>query len=112
DGLPERMHCLQWHGAEIKTLPAGAKVLATSPDCAVQAMSWGPRAYSLQFHIEIEQSTVQDWSKIPEYETSLTAALGVNGQKTLEADCAAHMHAFNAMAERLYLNWLQTAARA
>lgn len=112
DGLPERMHCLQWHGAEIKTLPAGAKVLATSPDCAVQAMSWGPRAYSLQFHIEIEQSTVQDWGKIPEYEASLTAALGANGQKMLEADCAAHMHAFNAMAERLYLNWLQTAARA
>jgi hypothetical protein len=30
----------------------------------------------------------------------------------LEAGCAANMQAFNAMAERLYLNWLQTAARA
>jgi|TARA_X000000950_G_C13756830_1_gene595111 hypothetical protein len=55
---------------------------------------------------------VQDRSKIPEYEASLTAALSVNNQKTLEADCAAHMHAFNAMAKRLYLNWLQTAPRA
>ncbi len=106
------MCCLQWHSAKIKTLPAGAKVLATSPDCAVQAMSWGPRAYSLQFHIEIEQNTVQDWGKISEYAASLTAALGANGQKMLEADCAVHMQAFNAMAERLYLNWLQTAARA
>ena len=41
DGIPEKISCLQWHGAEIKKLPVGAKVLATSKDCAVQAMSWG-----------------------------------------------------------------------
>ena len=112
DGLPERMRCLQWYGAEIKKLPARAKVLATSPDCAVQAMSWGPGAYWLQFHIEIEQNTLQDWGKILGYAASLTSALGANGQKMPEAACADHMHAFNAMAEHLFLNWLQIAARA
>ena len=58
DGFPEKVPCLQWHSAEIKTLPPGAQVLATSPACAVQAMKWGTRAYSAQFHIEIESDTV------------------------------------------------------
>ena len=100
------MRCLQWYGAEIKKLPAGVKVLATSPDYVEQAMSCGPRAYWLQFHIEIEQNTLQEWGKILEYGASLTSALGANGQKMLEAACADHMHAFNAMAENLYLTWL------
>ena len=111
DGIPEKISCLQWHGAEIKKLPAGAKVLATSKDCAVQAMSWGPRAYSMQFHVEIEHSTIADWATISEYADSLKAALGPSGQEKLEKDCAVHMNDFNTMAERLYLNWLQTSAR-
>ena len=110
DGIPEKISCLQWHGAEIKKLPVGAKVLATSKDCAVQAMSWGPRAYSMQFHVEIEHSTIADWATISEYADSLKAALGPSGQEKLEKDCAVHMNDFNTMAERLYLNWRQTSA--
>ncbi|MXY33070.1 MAG: type 1 glutamine amidotransferase, partial [Boseongicola sp. SB0664_bin_43] len=52
DGFPEAFPCLQWHSAEVTKVPAGAEVLATSPACAVQALKWGPRAYSAQFHIE------------------------------------------------------------
>ena len=39
DGLPETFETLQWHSAEVKQMPAGAQCLATSPACAVQAMS-------------------------------------------------------------------------
>ena len=74
--------------------------MATSQDCALQAIRWGPRVYLRQVHIELEQSTVWDWAKISEYETNLIEALGANVQKTLEADCAAHIREFNAMAER------------
>ncbi|GAB4281870.1 MAG: type 1 glutamine amidotransferase [Roseovarius sp.] len=112
DGLPERFACLQWHGAEVTRMPAGAQCLATSPACAVQAMRWGTRAHSVQFHLEIEPDTVAEWGRIPAYAAALERALGPDGLARLEADCAAHMEAFHDMAERLYLNWMQTAARA
>jgi len=112
DGLPERFACLQWHGAEVTRMPAGAQCLATSPACAVQAMRWGTRAHSVQFHIEIEPDTVASWGAIPVYAEALDRAMGHGGAARLDAECAARMDEFNTMAERLYLNWLQTAARA
>jgi len=111
DGLPVTLDALQWHSAEVTALPEGAKVLMTSPDCAVQAMSWGPRAFSAQFHVEIEADTVENWAKIPEYHGALVKALGEDGAAKLKADCDARMKIFASNAERLYINWLQTTAR-
>jgi len=111
DGLPEAFPCLQWHGAEITRLPAGAKVLATSPACAVQAMSWGPRALSMQFHLEVEADTAANWTAIPAYARALDAAFGPGGAQRMVADCAARMAEMNTLAERVYINWLQACAR-
>ncbi|MFQ5565565.1 MAG: type 1 glutamine amidotransferase [Paracoccaceae bacterium] len=111
DDVPATFPCLQWHGAEVTRLPAGARVLATSPDCAVQAMSWGPRALSVQFHLEVEADTVANWAAIPAYREALDEAFGPGGAERLAADCAARMADFNTLAERVYINWLQAAAR-
>ena len=111
DGLPERIDCLQWHSAEVKTLPPGAQVLATSPDCAVQAMRWGTRAYSLQFHIETESDTVASWAAVPEYAAALEKAMGRGAVDRLVKDCAQKLDQFHASAERIYINWMQTSAR-
>lgn len=111
DGIPERFDCLQWHSAEVTALPPGAQVLATSPACAVQAMKWSTRAYSTQFHVEIESDTVTNWNAIPEYAQALEKAVGKDGAEGLEKACAERMDSFNAMAERLYINWLQATAK-
>ena len=111
DGLPEVFPSLQWHSAEVQVMPAGATCLATSPDCAVQAMKWGTRAFSVQFHIEVEADTVPNWAQIPEYAGALEKAMGAGAVDRLAADCAAQMDNFNKMAERLYINWLQTSAK-
>lgn len=111
DGVPEVFECLQWHSAEVTALPEGAQVLATSPACAVQAMKWGTRAYSMQFHVEIEADTVQNWAAIPAYAGALEKAMGPGAVETFEAECAKRMETFNAMAERIYINWLQATAR-
>jgi len=111
DGLPENLKCLQWHSAEIKTLPPGGTSLASSDVCAVQALQWGPRAYSVQFHLEVESDTVEVWGEIPEYRAALEKAMGDNGVQILRDACTAHLDQFNAMAERMYINWLQTTAR-
>ncbi len=112
DGLPEIFACLQWHSAEVTKLPAGAQVLATSPACAVQAMKWGTRAYSAQFHVEVEADTVRNWAGLPAYAAALESALGSDGANLLELDASAAMADFNTCAERIYINWLQTAAQA
>jgi len=111
DGLPEKFACLQWHSAEVTRMPPGAQCLATSPACAIQAMKWGPRAYSAQFHVEVEADTVANWSGIQGYASALRAALGPDGAATLQAGVEANFAAFNTVAERLYINWLQTSAR-
>lgn len=111
DGIPERFPCLQWHSAEVTRLPEGAQCLATSPACAVQAMKWGTRAHSVQFHVEVEKNTVANWAGVPEYAAALERALGTEGAAQLAADVSARLPDFNAMAERLYINWLQTAAQ-
>ncbi|MBL4768743.1 MAG: type 1 glutamine amidotransferase [Rhodobacteraceae bacterium] len=111
DGLPERFQTLQWHSAEVQTMPAGAECLATSPDCTVQAMRWNTRAFSMQFHVEVEPDTVDNWAEIPEYADALTQAMGANGVKQLRTNCAQHMDSFNKMAERIYINWLHTTAK-
>ena len=111
DGVESPMHALQWHSAEVTKLPEGAVVLATSPACAVQAMSWGPRAFSMQLHMEDEADTVGNWAEIPEYAGALETALGPDGLATIDGACAEHMSAFNRDAERVYINWLQAAAQ-
>lgn len=112
DGLPEVFPALQWHSAEVTQMPAGAECLATSPACTVQAMKWGPRAYSMQFHIEVEADTVDNWAVIPEYKGALENALGASGVDLMKAAVDPEMKAFNEMAERIYINWLQCAAQA
>ena len=110
DGVDEKFETLQWHSAEVTQMPAGAKCLTTSPDCAVQAMSWGTRAFSMQFHTEIEADTVSNWNSDPAYAAALVNAMGPDGATKLAADCAARMAAFNKTAERIYINWLQATA--
>ncbi len=109
-GMPARAACLQWHGAEVSVAPPGAKVLAASPACAVQAMSIGDHALSLQYHVELTPTTVAEWGAIPEYETALEASLGAGAFAGLKADTDAHMADFNRTARQLYDNFMNTLA--
>ena len=111
DGVDEEFKCLQWHSAEVTRLPYDAEVLASSLACTVQALKWGTRAFSVQFHLEVEEHTVQDWGKIPTYAEALGAAMGPEGLERLNMDCKKEMANFNNNAERVYLNWMQTSAR-
>jgi GMP synthase-like glutamine amidotransferase len=110
DGLPDAFDCLQWHHAEVTGLPDGAVALASSPACAVQAMQWGTRALSIQFHAEIEPGMIGPWTSAPPYVAALEAAVGPDGPVRLRDACTASVDGFVARAERLYINWLQLAA--
>lgn len=51
-GLPPTFAALTAHKEGTRTLPADAVLLATNPDCPVQAYRVGTRLYATQFHPE------------------------------------------------------------
>ena len=100
--LPDPMTVLQWHGAEVKSLPADTTILARSSACAVQAFRYGEHAYGIQYHVEITATTVADWAAIPEYKTALEKTLGASALPSLDAGVAARLSAFNGDAATIY----------
>ncbi len=105
-GMAHHGKCLQWHGAEVSQPPDGARVLASSPACRVQALSIGERAFSLQYHVEITETTVSDWAAVPAYQAALEQNLGADALPRFHADTEAHMAGFNRDARRLYDNFM------
>jgi GMP synthase-like glutamine amidotransferase len=60
-GLPDPLEVYQWHG-DMCQPPVGAAVLAGSERCPVQAIRVGTNAYGLQFHAEITDKSIDEWS--------------------------------------------------
>lgn len=60
-GLPDSFEVYQWHG-DMCCPPSGAVVLAGSERCPVQAIRVGTNAYGLQFHAEITDKSIDEWS--------------------------------------------------
>jgi GMP synthase-like glutamine amidotransferase len=114
-GLASSQTALQWHGAEVRTLPRGAVVLASSPACAVQAMRVGTHAYGLQYHVELTSRTVAEWGEVPAYACALDATLGAGALPRMARDAAALLPDLNRAARQIYDNFIgrvMPAARA
>jgi GMP synthase-like glutamine amidotransferase len=107
EGIAGTSECLQWHGAAVLEPPAAATVLASSPLCHVQAMRVGPRAYGLQYHVEVTNETVPQWAAIPEYKAALEQTLGPGAAEKLEAHTRTKLPAFARDARRLYDNFMR-----
>jgi GMP synthase-like glutamine amidotransferase len=69
--LPDMLLGLQWHGAAVVQPPEGAVTLAGNAHCTVQALRVGTCAWGVQFHVEVESSTIPKWARVPEYEEVL-----------------------------------------
>lgn len=111
-GIASRFKALQWHGAEVRVTPPGARVLASSPLCEVQAMRVGRHAYGIQYHVELTRATVGEWADVPAYACALDQSMGKGALSRLEAEAMDHMPAFNADARRLYDNFMGLARTA
>jgi GMP synthase-like glutamine amidotransferase len=103
--LSESMNCLQWHGAEVKAAPKGMEVLSSSDVCSIQSLSLGNQVFTTQYHQEIINSTVSDWSDIPAYKRALEKSLGENAAEKLEKKALEYMDDFNKTARLFYENW-------
>ncbi|MCF8480185.1 MAG: type 1 glutamine amidotransferase [Rhodospirillum sp.] len=105
-GLASDLQVFEWHGAEVQSLPKEGVILAANAACPVQAMRVGDRAWGIQFHVEMTPTTVAEWSAVPEYLSSMEAAMGVERARGLEAELAGHLPAFNTLARRINDNLL------
>ena len=109
-GMPARQKCLQWHSVCVSQPPDDAVVLARSDVCAVQAMRVGRHAWSMQYHVEIEPETVENWGAVPAYRNALEKTLGAEALPKLKAEADAEIDGFLGNAEKLYRNFMRAAA--
>jgi GMP synthase-like glutamine amidotransferase len=86
-GLPSSMKVMQWHEAEVKRAPQGSKVLASSATTAVEALAIDDHALSTQFHCEFTPQTVEGWSSLPSYVSSLEREKGAGAYLALKQEC-------------------------
>ena len=96
---------LIWHGVEVTALPPGATCVATSEDCAVHAIQYGSRAFSMQSHPEVGPDVVADWAAIPAAAVVLADRLGPDGADRLTEDVARHFPDLQRNARTLFDNW-------
>jgi GMP synthase-like glutamine amidotransferase len=105
--LPETFKVLQWHGQEVKRLPLGATLLASSVHCQVQAYAVGDCAFGLQFHSEVTDATVEEWVQIPAYRADLEVTLGSTGCEDLKQAVGKQLTVMNREAKIVFDNFLQ-----
>lgn len=109
--LPKVQKCLQWHSVEVVQPPEGAVVLASSKACPVQAMRVGMRAWSTQYHVELEADTITTWGRVPQYAAALEKSAGLGALQQMNSDAAPNMRNFADVSRALYDNFM-TAARS
>ena len=108
-GLAGSHKVMEWHYAEVKTLPPGAVVLASSAACRVQAMAIGDNALGLQFHAEFTPQSMASWESLPGYLSSLEITLGQGSYERLLREAMPLMPAMGAMTHRIYNNLMHNA---
>ena len=104
---PEKIKALQWHSYEVVELEKNndVKILASSPTTKYQIFKYMDHAYGIQFHIEIKEDTVSQWSCVPEYEKALEDSLGKGALKIFDQNAKINMKSMNTSAEILYKNF-------
>ena len=104
-GMKKNQFCLQWHSVQVENPPQDTIILASSPICRIQAMRVGDCAWSMQYHLEVEPNTVDNWSNIPEYYSSLEKSIGKESIKNLRNRTSELMPNFNNNCKKLFTNF-------
>ena len=102
--FPEKIKTLQWHSYEVKNLESNKDItlLASSPTTKYQIFKYQNHAYGIQFHIEIKNTTVNDWGCIPEYKSALETQFGDGALEKFDQEAKANMKQMNNFSTILY----------
>jgi GMP synthase-like glutamine amidotransferase len=108
-GFGNGMRIVQWHGAEVTSLPSDAVVLGSSVDCPVSAFAVGSAAFGVQSHVEATTVSVDTWCNLPESRGLLERLHGITGAPRLQAEVAAAMPDLRTSSRRFYDNFMSIA---
>ena len=102
--FPEKIKALQWHSYEVKDLENKKDItlLASSPTTKYQIFKYQNHAYGIQFHIEIKNTTVNDWGCVPEYKSALENQFGKGALKKFDLEAQTNMKQMNNFSTILY----------
>ncbi len=100
---------LQWHEAEVCTLPDHAVRLAHNGTCAIQAFRLGSIVWGLQFHIEGTQTTVPVWASTKAAIDDLEARMGPDGYWSFRNQALDLIPAQMAEARKIFGNFIAVA---
>jgi GMP synthase-like glutamine amidotransferase len=95
-GLPATLEVLHWHGETFSLGPA-AVLLASNDRYRAQAFRVGPRAWGLQFHVEVDDATVRAFVDAFADE----AAVVPGGGEAIAANAATALRALRPAADTL-----------
>tara|TARA_Y100000590_G_scaffold139274_1_gene159460 strand:+ start:3145 stop:3876 length:732 start_codon:yes stop_codon:yes gene_type:complete len=102
--FPQKIKALQWHSYEVIDLEKNKDItlLASSPTTKYQIFKYKNHAYAIQFHIEIKDTTVNDWGCVPEYKSALEKEFGSNALDKFDQEAKKNMQQMNKFSKILY----------
>ena len=105
--LSYKIKILQWHSYEVSNLQSNKDVviLASSPITKYQIFKYQNHAYGIQFHIEIKDTTVNEWGCVPEYKSALEKQLGEGALEKFDKEAKSNMSQMNNYSQILYTNF-------
>ena len=103
----EKITSLQWHSYEVQGLENNKDItlLASSPETKYQIFKYQNHAYGIQFHIEVKDTTVNEWGCVPEYKSALEKQLGEGALEKFDSEAQANMQNMNNYSKILYENF-------
>ena len=105
--FPNKIKTLQWHSYEVINLENNKDItlLASSLTTKYQIFKYQNHAYGIQFHIEVKDTTVNDWGCVVEYKSALEEQLGEGALEKFDKEAKSNMIAMNNYSKILYSNF-------
>jgi len=109
--FPDKIKSLQWHSYEVVDLEKKKDVtlIASSAVTKYQIFRYQKHAYGIQFHIEIKDTTVNEWGCVPEYKSALEKELGPDALEKFDLSAKENMANMNKYSQILYNNFKKLA---
>ncbi|MBZ0209807.1 MAG: type 1 glutamine amidotransferase [Hyphomicrobium sp.] len=108
-GFGTKKRAVQWHGAEVISLPQDGLVLGSSVDCPISTFMVGSTAFGVQYHVEATLRSVGAWCEHPDSSALLERLHGPSAATRLQADVSAAMPELHSNSRRLYDNFMKIA---
>jgi len=105
--FPNKIKALHWHSYEVVNLEniKDITLLASSNTTKYQIFKYQNHAYGIQFHIEVKDTTVNDWGCVIEYKTALEKQLGQGALEQFDKEAKSNMFEMNNCSKILYSNF-------